>query len=80
MHSSEHSGGPTCTWRPVCTPGRIALSWCHLGMEPCGRGPAPGTNRTWKTPRQFLGFCVCVPLNSSGGPTHVTGLSTLLVG
>jgi hypothetical protein len=30
--------------RPVCTPWRLALSWRYLGMEPCGRGLAPGTD------------------------------------
>ena len=39
------SDGSTCTHRLVCTPGRLDLSWCHLGMEPCGRGSAPGAER-----------------------------------
>ena len=34
------SGGPPCTHRPVCTPGRHPPSQHYLGMEPCGRGSA----------------------------------------
>ena len=41
-------GGPTFAHQPVCTPGRLATSLCHFGMEPYGRGPAPAPDRNWK--------------------------------
>ena len=28
------SGGPSCAHRPLHTPGRLAFSWCCLGMKP----------------------------------------------
>ena len=39
------SGGPTCTHRPVCTPGNLDLSMCHLDMEHCGRGWSPASDK-----------------------------------
>ena len=38
------SDGFTCAHRLVCTPRRLALSQCYLGMEPCGRGSTLGPN------------------------------------
>ena len=29
----------------LCTPGRPAISWHYLGLEPCGRGSPLGTDR-----------------------------------
>ena len=48
------SGGPPCTHRPVCTPGRHPPSQHYLGMEPCGRGSATGRDRNQKGPQNCL--------------------------
>ena len=42
------SGGLTCAYRLICTPGRLALSMLFLGMENCGTGSAPGADGNWK--------------------------------
>ena len=39
------SGCPTCTHRPVHTPGRLTPSRHFLGMEPFGRGSVTGRAR-----------------------------------
>jgi hypothetical protein len=40
------SGSFTCANRLICTPGRLALSLCCLGMEPCGTASALGQMET----------------------------------
>jgi hypothetical protein len=69
------SGGLTCPCRCVSTPGRLGLSWCYLGMEPCGRVSAPGQMKTRRLLSQTASHFLCpecsgwVPLSRSGGLT-----------
>ena len=51
---------PTCTHRLVCTLGRLALSLCHLVMEPCARGSSPPVDRIQKA---HVAGNSCVPVS-----------------
>ena len=55
------SGGPACTHRSVCTPGRLAPSWHYLSMGPCGKGSA--YRQRWKL-EGSLQFFLCLILKS----------------
>ena len=56
---------PTCTLRPACTSGRLAISLYHLGMQPCGQGWSPaavsvfllGNSNPWCWELSMSSFC-----------------------
>jgi hypothetical protein len=58
------SGGFTCAHRLFCTPERLALSHCYLGMEPYGTRSALGADGNQKAPVHK--FIFLAQLNGQG--------------